>query len=115
MARRPIERGDVYLVDLTPSAGKEQQGKRPVLVISTADFNRQFGKCLIAPITQGGDFARYGGYAVSLIGTGMRTQGAALLTDLRTLDLVTRKAKHLEQAPKAVMDDLLSRLITIFD
>jgi mRNA-degrading endonuclease toxin of MazEF toxin-antitoxin module len=29
-----MERGDFYLVSLDPTAGHEQQGKRPVLVIS---------------------------------------------------------------------------------
>ncbi len=29
-----MERGDIYLVSLDPTAGHEQQGKRPVLVIS---------------------------------------------------------------------------------
>jgi mRNA-degrading endonuclease toxin of MazEF toxin-antitoxin module len=29
-----MERGDVYLVSLDPTAGHEQKGKRPVLVIS---------------------------------------------------------------------------------
>lgn len=115
MARRPIERGNVYHVDLDPTEGTEQQGKRPVLVISSADFNRQFGKCLIAPITQGGNLARYGGYAVTLMGSGTKTQGAALLTDMRTMDLVARKATFIEAAPQVVMDDLLSRLVTLFD
>jgi mRNA interferase ChpB len=32
-----MERGDIYLVSLDPSAGHEQQGKRPVLVVSTVD------------------------------------------------------------------------------
>ena len=38
-----MERGDVYLVSLDPAAGHEQQGKRPVLVISPGRFNRLTG------------------------------------------------------------------------
>jgi mRNA interferase MazF len=32
-------RGEVWLADLDPTRGREQAGKRPVLVVSTNDFN----------------------------------------------------------------------------
>lgn len=115
MARRTIDRGDVYHVNLDPTAGSELQGQRAVLVLSTADFNTALRKCFIAPITQGGNVARYGGYAVSLMGTGMKTQGVALVSDLRTMDLITRKANYIEAAPKAVVEDALARLTTLFE
>ena len=38
-----MERGDIYLVSLDPTIGHEQQGKRPVLVISPGKFNRLTG------------------------------------------------------------------------
>lgn len=33
------ERGEVYLVDLNPTQGREQRGRRPCLVVSTAALN----------------------------------------------------------------------------
>lgn len=36
----PIERGDIYLVDLNPVQGREQAGRRPVLVLSVNAINR---------------------------------------------------------------------------
>ena len=30
---RPIQRGDIYYADLTPTTGSEQGGIRPVLII----------------------------------------------------------------------------------
>ena len=36
-----IRRGNIYLVDLNPTKGREQKGKRPVLVVSTDVINRQ--------------------------------------------------------------------------
>jgi len=53
-----MERGDIYLVSLDPSAGHEQQGKRPVLVVSPGRFNRLTGVPIVLPITTGGSFAR---------------------------------------------------------
>ena len=70
-------RGDVVSMPLGPAMGHEQKGTRPALVLNTKDFNR-LGDMLVAPITQGGEFSRYAGFAVSLMGTGCRTQGVAL-------------------------------------
>ena len=36
----PVERGEVYLVDLNPVQGREQAGRRPVLVLSVNAINR---------------------------------------------------------------------------
>ena len=36
----PIERGDIYLVNLNPVQGREQAGRRPVLVLSVNAINR---------------------------------------------------------------------------
>ena len=36
-----IGRGSIYFVDLNPTKGREQTGRRPVLVVSTDAINRQ--------------------------------------------------------------------------
>ena len=36
-----ISRGEVYFVDLAPTQGREQKGRRPVLVVSSDAINRQ--------------------------------------------------------------------------
>ena len=85
-------RGDVVSMPLDPAMGHEQKGTRPALVLNTKEFNR-LGDMLVAPITQGGEFSRYAGFAVSLMGTGCRTQGVALLnkTDCSTSRQEKRK------------------------
>lgn len=113
--RRQIERGDVYVLDLDPAFGSEQRGRRHALVLSTSDFNSALGRCLIAPITQGGNFARFGGYAVSLMGSGTETQGVVLLTDVRTVDLAARNAGFVERLPAAFIEDVISRFRTLLD
>jgi mRNA interferase MazF len=35
-----IQRGDIYFVDLNPIKGREQSGKRPVLVLSNDTINK---------------------------------------------------------------------------
>jgi mRNA interferase ChpB len=110
-----FERGDVVRVCLNPTTGGETQGDfRPALVLSAAEMN-QLGTAIIAPITQGGDFSRYAGFAVSLAGTGLETQGVALVNMIRSVDLAARGAKKIERAPQAVIDDALARLQAIFE
>lgn len=36
----PIQRGDIYFVNLNPVEGREQAGNRPVLVLSRNAINR---------------------------------------------------------------------------
>jgi len=109
-----FDRGDVVSVPLDPAVGHEQKGTRPALVLTTKEFNK-LGDVLVAPITQGGDFSRYAGFAVSLTGAGCKTQGAALINKIRMLDLSARKARKIERVPEAVMDDALGRLTALLD
>ncbi|HEY4079318.1 MAG TPA: type II toxin-antitoxin system ChpB family toxin [Burkholderiaceae bacterium] len=109
-----FDRGDIVSVPLDPTIGHEQRGTRPALVLTTKEFNK-LGDVLVAPITQGGDFARYAGFAVSLTGTGCKTQGAALVNKIRMLDLVARKARKVERVPQEVIDDALGRLSALLD
>ena len=109
-----FDRGDVVSVPLDPAIGHEQRGTRSALVLTTKEFNR-LGDVLVAPITQGGEYSRYAGFAVSLMDTGCKTQGVALLNKIRMLDLNARKARKIERVPQAVLDDALSRLTALLD
>lgn len=114
VSRARFGRGDIVVVNLEPIEGHEQRGTRPALVLSTSAFNA-LGTVLVAPITQGGDFARHAGFATALDGSGTKTQGVALVNRMRMLDLEARKAKRVETAPEAVVEDALARLRAILD
>lgn len=109
-----FDRGDVVSVTLDPVVGHEQRGTRPGLVLTTKEFNK-LGDVLVAPITQGGDFARYAGFAVTLTGTGCKTQGVALINKVRMLDLNARKARKIERVPQEVMQDAMARLSALLE
>jgi mRNA-degrading endonuclease toxin of MazEF toxin-antitoxin module len=110
-----MERGDVYLVSLDPTAGHEQQGRRPVLVISPGKFNRQTGVPVVLPITTGGGFARTAGFAVSLMNAGTRTMGIVRCDQPRALDLHARRGKKLESVPADIVDEVLSKVSPLFE
>jgi mRNA interferase ChpB len=112
VARRPAGRtpkqGDVLLISLDPTLGTEIRGTRPVLVLSNQESNR-LGRALVAPITQG-NFERVAGWAISLMGTGMQTQGAAVISQCRVLDWQARQAKGIETVPLEIMEEALAKL-----
>ena len=110
-----MERGDIYLVSLDPTAGHEQQGTRPVLVVSPAAFNRLTKTPVVLPITTGGSFARTAGFAVPLAGAGTKTTGVIRCDQPRALDLGARNGRKLESAPAAILDEVLAKLAPLFE
>jgi mRNA interferase ChpB len=80
-----MKRGDIYFVSLDPSFGHEQQGTRPVLVISSNPFNTHTQLPIVVPITNGGNFARRAGFTVSLENAGTKTTGVIRCDQLRPL------------------------------
>ena len=110
-----MERGDIYLVSLDPTSDHEQQGTRPVLIVSPSSFNRLTKTPIVLPITSGGNFARTAGFAVSLLGAGTKTTGVVRCDQPRALDLTSRNARKLESVPATVMDEVLAKLAPIFE
>ena len=110
-----MERGDIYLVSLDPSAGHEQRGIRPVLIVSPSAFNRLTRTPVVLPITGGGNFARTAGFAVSLTGAGTSTTGAVRCDQPRALDIGSRHGRKLDSVPASVMDEVLAKLAPIFE
>ncbi len=110
-----MERGDIYLVSLDPTLGHEQQGARPVLVISATAFNRLTKTPIVLPITNGGAFARTAGFAVSLAGAGTQTTGVIRCDQPRALDLAARRARRLESAPGEIVDEALAKVAALLE
>jgi mRNA-degrading endonuclease toxin of MazEF toxin-antitoxin module len=109
-----MKRGDIYLVSLDPTEGHEQQGTRPVLIVSPDKFNTLTKVPIVVPITSGGNFARTAGFAVSLDDAGTRTKGVVRCDQPRPIDLSARKARMLEVVPDAIIDDVLAKIVTLF-
>jgi mRNA interferase ChpB len=103
-----MNRGDIYLVSLEPTLGREQQGSRPVLIVSPTAFNQLTKLPIICPITTGGDFAKRNGFAVAI--TGIQTKGVVRCDQPRVLDLAARQGRKLESLPMEFMDEVLARL-----
>ncbi|MEO8410892.1 MAG: type II toxin-antitoxin system PemK/MazF family toxin [Propionivibrio sp.] len=107
-----MRQGDIYLVSLDPTAGHEQSGSRPVLVVSPAEFNEATRLPVILPITNGGEFARGLGFAVPV--TGIKTTGVVRCDQPRVIDLTARHARKVDTLPPPIMDEVLAKLATLF-
>ena len=118
--RNPVSRqktyrqGDILAISLDPTLGTEIRGTRPVLVLSNVEFNRN-GRALVAPITQGGNWERVAGWAVPLMGSGTKTQGVAVVSQCRVLDLAARGAKKIEAVPVEIIEEALAKLQAMID
>ena len=108
-----MKRGDIYMVSLDPTIGHEQQGQRPVLVVSPTAFNQATGLPVILPITGGGEFTRRIGYSVPLAGA--RTTGIVRCDQPRTLDIAARGGRKIEALPLEILDEVLAKLVTLFE
>jgi mRNA interferase ChpB len=106
------ERGQIYHVNLDPTAGHEQRGFRPVLVVTQKLFNTS-GTPIVCPITHGGSHARNQGFAVELHGT--KTDGVVLCHQLRAVDLQARNARYIETAPQDILDEIMARIAAILE
>lgn len=107
-----MRRGDIYLVSLDPTEGREQRGGRPVLIVSPTEFNEATKLPVICPITNGGDFARRIGFAVPI--TGIKTSGIIRCDQPRVLDLGSRNGRKVDTLPESIMDEVLAKLSPIF-
>jgi mRNA interferase MazF len=50
---KAIKRGDVHLVDLDPTRGREIKKMRPCVVVSPDELNRHLHTHIVAPLTTG--------------------------------------------------------------
>ena len=108
-----MKRGDIYLVTLDPTEGREQQGHRPVLVISPQAFNEATKLPVILPITNGGEFAQRIAFAVPI--SGIKTTGVVRCDQPHVLDLHERNGRKIDTLPPEILVEVLAKLAAIFE
>lgn len=99
-----VARGEVHLVSLDPTVGREIRKARPCLVVSPDEMNRHLGTVIVAPMTTRGTAypsrvpCRFAGKA-----------GQVVLDQLRTVDrarLVRRLGRLPAPTLRLVLDVL---------
>jgi len=108
-----MRRGDIYMVSLDPTEGKEQRGHRPVLIVSPTAFNEATKLPVVLPITSGGEFSRKIGFAVPL--SGIKTTGVVRCDQPRVLDLNQRSGRKVDTLPDDILGEVLAKVVTLFE
>lgn len=105
--------GDVVWADLDPSAGHEQNKRRPLIVVSNDKFNAHCSLTMAVPIT-----STDSGYplhipvgTVPTEGTGTPLKGFAEIEQLKSLDLQARNAVLVGRIDEKGMDKILSMVM----
>lgn len=102
-----------YLIwgDFSPQAGHEQAGRRPALVISTAEFTAVTGFTIVCPIT-----SQVKGYPFEvLLPPGLSVSGVVLCDQERSFDCSARNAVYVGDAPAEVVDEVLALIRPCFE
>jgi mRNA interferase MazF len=113
-----MKRGEIYWADLVPRSGSEQQGRRPVVIISHDAFNRTPGwrSIIVVPLSTSAGQAARGPSAIFLsrASAGLPKDSVALCHQVTTLDrakltqrigeLTPTALDEVEQGLKAAMD-----------
>lgn len=103
------EPGDIAWVELDPVKGSEQVGRRPALIVSERIYHEASRRAVICPISR---TERPWPFNVQLP-SGLKTNGAVLVDQVRTIDRAERMFEIIERAPAAVMAEVRGRLAAL--
>ena len=104
---RPV-RGDVWLINLDPTIGREIQKTRPCVVVSPAEINDHLTTTLVAPLTSG---SRPAPFRVATTFAGKT--GLMLLEQIRVVDS-RRLVKRIGEIDRMTLNVALAVLRSLF-
>lgn len=82
--------GDLIWTDFDPTRGREQAGRRPALVISSATFSKNAGLAVVCPIT-----SRVRPFPTSVVlPPGLPISGEILMSHIRSIDTLARPIRY---------------------
>ena len=111
-----MKQGEIWHLDLNPTTGREQQGKRYVLIVSGNKFNRLTGMPLVCPITTMGNASRFRGFAVNLQSGGTGVTGVVQCEQVRVVDILKRGGRATgDKVSESIMAEVLAITAAIYE
>ena len=98
------KKGDLVILTFDPSAGHEQQGRRPALIVSNETFNKGVGLAIACPIT---NTDRNFPFHIEV--NSVKLTGFIMTEQVKSIDFRARKVKFVEK----VNDDILENVLGI--
>jgi mRNA interferase MazF len=102
------QRGDVYLVSLDPTQGREIRKTRPCVIVSPNELNEHLSTFMVAPMTTGGH-----PYPFRIACRFQKKDGYIVLDQLRTVDR-ERLVRRLGQVTSPTLSKALGVLKEMF-
>jgi mRNA interferase MazF len=107
-ARHP-KRGEIYLVGLDPTRGREMKKTRPCVVVSPDELNAYLQTVIVAPLTSAGK-----PYPFRVPCRLENTSGSIVLDQIRTVDR-ERLSRRLGTLPTPTVESVLQLLREMFE
>ena len=106
-----ILRGEIYWADLNPVRGREQSGRRPVLIISQDVFNQKSGTVIAIAITSKQPRAGFP-LTLKLKTTRLPKLSWVKIGQIRTLS-IERLGKRIDMIGPEELEDIMEGLLDI--
>lgn len=106
------QKQDIIWIDFDPASGKEIQKRRPAVVVSNNNYNKQTGFVAVCPITHGQKRLQEKGLLVAV--ESEKVDGYVNPFQLHTLDYHTRKASKITELDDFAFAQLTQLIQYIF-
>lgn len=104
------QRGDIIVLNLDPTSGREQKGQRSCVVISHTDFNKNLYMSYVVPIT-----SKIRGNAFEVFIDTKKTKGVALTHQVKVVDLKSRAFQIVDKLNLGPLMEIISKIKNIID
>jgi mRNA interferase MazF len=107
MVEKPYspDRGDIAWINLDPTLGREQQKRRPALILTPKSYNLKTSLALIVPIT-----SKVKGYSFEVaLPSDLSIQGVILSDQIRSIDWRSRDARYIMTAPISLINSVRAK------
>ena len=105
---KEVKRGNVYLVSLDPTTGREIKKTRPCVVVSPDELNEHLRTYIVAPLTTGSHK-----YPFRIACRFQGKSGHVVLDQIRTVDRA-RLVKPIGRLSARAIEQSLARLVEMF-
>jgi mRNA interferase MazF len=96
-------------IDLEPTKGHEQRGRRPAIVLSPRGYNERANLCIACAITNQAKGFRF----EVPIPTGLPVTGVVLADQVRCLSWVERRAELIASVPRNVLEETRAKIAAL--
>jgi mRNA interferase MazF len=102
--------GDLIWTDFDPTRGREQAGRRPALVVSSAEFTDNTGLAVVCPVT-----SRVRPFPTSVVlPPGLPVAGEILTSHVRSIDTAARPVRYAGAAVPATTAQRVRTILAAF-